>query len=114
MNDSSCVFDIIYKTLQINNNCLSVRRLCSIAGVSRSGYYAWIKAAPIREIQEERDRKDFDLILSVYKKRGYKKGAQSIYMGLVSFHSKCKVWGQRSDTVQQFKEPGQRSVPRIF
>ena len=32
----------------------------------------------------------------------------------VSFHSKCKVWGQRTDTVQQFKEPGQRSVPRIF
>jgi len=83
MNDSSCVLDIIYKTLQINNNCLSVRHLCSIAGVSRSGYYTWIKAAPIREIQEERDRKDFDLILSVYKKRGYKKGAQSIYMGLL-------------------------------
>ena len=32
----------------------------------------------------------------------------------VSFHSKCKVWGQRTDTVQQFKEPSQRSVPRIF
>ena len=29
--------------------------------------------------------------------------------GYVSFHSKCKVWGQRTDTVQQFKEPGQRS-----
>ena len=34
--------------------------------------------------------------------------------GIVSFHSKCKVWGQRTDTVQQFKEPGQRSVPQIF
>ena len=33
---------------------------------------------------------------------------------IVSFHSKCKVWGQRTDTVQQFKEPGQRSVPQIF
>ena len=32
----------------------------------------------------------------------------------VSFHSKCKVLGQRSDTVQQFREPGQRSVPRVF
>ena len=32
----------------------------------------------------------------------------------VSFHSKCKVWGQRTDTVQQFKEPGQSSVPRVF
>ena len=33
---------------------------------------------------------------------------------IVSFHSKCKVLGQRSDTVQQFREPGQRSVPRFF
>ena len=33
---------------------------------------------------------------------------------IVSFHSKCKVWGQCSDMVQQFKEPCQRSVPRIF
>ena len=32
----------------------------------------------------------------------------------VSFRSKCKVLGQRSDTVQQFREPGQRSVPRFF
>jgi len=32
----------------------------------------------------------------------------------VSFHSKCKVLGQRSDTVQQFREPSQRSVPRFF
>lgn len=83
MNDSSCVFEIIYNTLQISSNSLSVSYLCSIAGVSRSGYYAWVKAAPIREEQEERDRKDFDLILSAYKKRGYKKGAQSIYMGLL-------------------------------
>ena len=36
------------------------------------------------------------------------------FAGDVSFHFKCKVWGQRTDTVQQFKEPGQRSVPRIF
>lgn len=83
MNDSSCVFEIIYNTLQISSNSLSVSYLCSIAGVSRSGYYAWVKAAPVREAQEEQDRKDFDLILSVYKKRGYKKGAQSIYMGLL-------------------------------
>ncbi|MDD6715222.1 MAG: hypothetical protein PUF49_02435 [Firmicutes bacterium] len=49
MNDSSCVFEIIYNTLQISNNSLFVSYQCSIAGVSRSGYYAWVKAAPIRE-----------------------------------------------------------------
>ena len=32
----------------------------------------------------------------------------------VSFHSKCKVWEQRPDTVRQFKEPCQCGVPRIF
>ena len=31
----------------------------------------------------------------------------------VSFHSKCKVWEQRPDTVRQFKEPCQCGVPRI-
>ena len=35
-------------------------------------------------------------------------------MGNVSFHSKCKVWEQRPDTVRQFKEPCQCGVPRIF
>ena len=39
---------------------------------------------------------------------------RNMYANLVSFHSKCKVLGQRSDTVQQFREPGQRSVPRFF
>ena len=34
--------------------------------------------------------------------------------GGVSFHSKCKVWEQRPDTVRQFKEPCQCGVPRIF
>ncbi|MCI6935788.1 MAG: hypothetical protein MR762_03890 [Clostridiales bacterium] len=34
--------------------------------------------------------------------------------GIVSFHSKCKVWEQRPDTVRQFKEPCQCGVPRIF
>jgi hypothetical protein len=65
-SDSSCVFEIINRTLQISDNSLSVSLLCSMAGVSRSGYYAWLKAAPVREAQEEQDRKDFDLILSVY------------------------------------------------
>ena len=64
MNDSSCVFEIIHNTIQMSGNHLSARELCTIAGVSRSGYYAWIKAAPTREAQELQDRKDFDLILA--------------------------------------------------
>ena len=55
MHDSSCVFEIIQQ-VQMTSGSLSVKELCQIAGVSRSGYYAWLKAAPIRERQEEQDR----------------------------------------------------------
>lgn len=83
MNDSSCVFEIIHNTIQLSDNRLSVKELCLTAGVSRSGYYAWVKAAPVREEHELQDRKDFDLILTAYKTRGYTKGAKGIYMALI-------------------------------
>lgn len=83
MNESSCVFEVIDKTVRSGHNRLSVKELCRTAGVSRSGYYAWLKAAPVREAAEEQDRRDFDLILEAYKVRGYKKGAESIYMNLL-------------------------------
>ena len=82
MHASSCVFEIIQQ-VQLASGSLSVKELCQIAGVSRSGYYAWLKAAPIREQQEERDRQDFDLILTAYKMHGYTKGAKGIYMTLL-------------------------------
>lgn len=83
MNESSCVFEVIDKTVKAADNRLSVKELCKTAGVSRSGYYAWLKAAPVREAAEEQDRRDFDLILEAYKVHGYKKGAESIYMNLL-------------------------------
>lgn len=83
MNDSSCIFELIQQTIQQSANSLSAKELCSIAGVSRSGYYAWIKAAPVRSLQEQKDREDFDLVLSAYRLHGYAKGARGIYMELL-------------------------------
>ena len=83
MNDSSCVFEIIEKTVSTSENRLSISSLCKMAGVSRSGYYAWVKAEAFRQAQQEQDRKEFELILAAYKRRGYKKGARSIYMELL-------------------------------
>ena len=83
MNDSSCIFEIIYNTMQQSHNTLSVKTLCEMAGVSRSGYYAWVKASPARELKEQQDRDDFDLILAAYKMHGYTKGAKGIYMALL-------------------------------
>lgn len=82
MNESSCIFEIIQETIRESTNPLSVKELCQIAGVSRSGYYAWLKAAPIREEQEQQDRRDFEKILTAYKMHGYSKGARGIRMAL--------------------------------
>lgn len=65
------------------NNMLTATMLCDIAKVSRSGYYNWIKSENNRIKKEERDRKDFEIILEVYKYRGYDKGARGIYMRLL-------------------------------
>ena len=76
-------YGIIYDAIRNDNNVLSISYMCEIAGVSRSGYYAWIDAAPTREKKDEQDKKDFDLILEAYRFRGYSKGARSIHMRLL-------------------------------
>lgn len=83
MNDSSCIFEIIHNTIQNASNTMSVKTLCAMAGVSRSGYYAWLNAAPSRELREQQDHRDFELILAAYKMHGYSKGAKGIHMALL-------------------------------
>ena len=83
METSTNKFKIIHKTLQKANNRLSVKMLCEIAGVSRSGYYNWVHSAEKRAEKEARDRADFERILEAYNFRGYEKGAQGIHMRLL-------------------------------
>ena len=42
-------YEIIHAVVHKNNNMLSIAKLCTLAGVSRSGYYAWENAAGTRE-----------------------------------------------------------------
>ena len=42
MEDSSFKFGIIRDTSMEKSNILAISELCEIAGVSRSGYYAWL------------------------------------------------------------------------
>lgn len=76
-------YEIIHASALKSNNQLSISRMCALAGVSRSGYYAWENAAPKRTMREEDDKRDFDVILEAYKHRGYAKGARGIYMRLL-------------------------------
>lgn len=79
-------FEVIQRTLQEEGNLLNVSMLCEIAGVSRSGYYRWVKAAEAREEREQQDKVDFELILKAYNQRGYNKGARGIYMCMVHWN----------------------------
>lgn len=79
----SVKYAIILNILHTPDNVLSIKNMCDIAGVSRSGYYNWLQTQPERIERESRDQADFALVLQSYTKRGYKKGARSIYMGLL-------------------------------
>ena len=83
MEKTSYKYEVIHNTLQDLPGVFSITILCELAGVSRSGYYAWVNAAPVREKREAQDKADFELIRTIYQKRGYAKGARSIYMGLL-------------------------------
>ena len=76
-------FEIIHEVVSKENNMLNISMLCEIAGVSRSGYYRWVKASKHRKEQEIKDRADFEIILKAYTHRGYNKGAKGIYMHLI-------------------------------
>ena len=80
-------FSLIQKAVQNDNNRLSISLLCEMAGVSRSGFYAWIDGEPSRKAKEEKDRRDFDIVLEAYRYR-YPKGARGIYMHLLH-HNIC-------------------------
>ena len=83
MNETSAMFEIIQSVLSQEGNRLTVTEACSLAGVSRSGYYAWVAAEPARQRREEQDKTDFALILAAYSFRGYDKGAKGIHMRLL-------------------------------
>lgn len=83
MGKAGVKFEVIQEVLSQHENDLSVSLLCEIAGVSRSGYYSWLKAEGARQVREEKDRADFALVLEAYRFRGYPKGARSIYMRLL-------------------------------
>ena len=67
-------------------NRLNISKMCEIAGVSRSGYYAWLKAAPKREDRDLKDAFDFKMIREAYDYKSWKKGARQIRYRLKKEH----------------------------
>lgn len=61
--------------------------MCETAGVSRSGFYDYLKRKndpdSYANRKEEKDRRDFDLILEAYQFKGINKGSRGIHMRLL-------------------------------
>ena len=76
-------YTLIREATERDGNMINVSWMCQIAGVTRSGYYAWLDAAPARQSREEADQKDFESILEAYRFRGRPKGARGIHMRLL-------------------------------
>lgn len=70
---------------------MSIKELCILSAVSRSGYYRWVNAMQFRKEKEEQDRQDFELILQAYQFRGYDKGVRGIYMRLLHMGIRMNV-----------------------
>lgn len=62
---------------------MTVKSLCTLCGVSRSGYYSWAKRSALPDKREEQDLADFRLIQMAYDFRGYDKGVMGIHMRLL-------------------------------
>lgn len=84
-------FEAIRAALADRNNILTVKDLCELAGVSRSGYYNWVHSEKNRELREAKDRAAFEQILEAYRFRGYAKGVRGIHMRLLHMGIRMNV-----------------------
>jgi putative transposase len=75
-------FSLIESIASKSNFTNIISHLCSIASVSRSGYYNYLKSKDIRQQRENEDILVRDVILKAFNYRGYKKGSRSIKMTL--------------------------------
>jgi len=73
---------LIEQTLRNHEFPQMVSYFCKLAGVSRSGYYAFLKAEKIRYEREKRDEVDYQLIKDIFDKSNQKKGIRHIKMYL--------------------------------
>ena len=84
-------FEAIRAALADRNNILTVKDLCELAGVSRSGYYNWVRSEKNRELREAKDQAAFEQILEAYRFRGYAKGVRGIHMRLLHMGIRMNV-----------------------
>ena len=75
---------MIYKLKLKHKEKLNIKWMCEMSGVSRSGYYNYVKNLTSSKylLREEKDKEDFELIMQAYKFKNRHKGARAIKMTL--------------------------------
>lgn len=78
--ETNRIFQLILETIEQNQFKNLAKYFCELTGVSRSGYYSFLKAHECRLEREKADLEARDHILMAFNRRGYKKGSRSIKM----------------------------------
>ncbi len=55
MDRASDRFELVREAVANKKNILTVKELCELAGVSRSGYYNWLRCEKARLLREAKD-----------------------------------------------------------
>ena len=63
-------------------NKLTLRHILTVSGISKSGYYGYIKQTDSKIAREFNDEEDFELIMKAYRYKGFNKGAKQLKMTL--------------------------------
>ncbi|MED2910504.1 IS3 family transposase, partial [Bacillus thuringiensis] len=66
-----------------------VRYLCTLTGVSRSGYYAWLHQTDKQLEKERNDETDYEWIQEIFNRKGKTCGGRSIKMVLEKTKGIC-------------------------
>ncbi len=87
-----------------------IRYLCTLAGVSRSGYYRWLKADLSRQKREYADERDYEFIKETFTSLKCKAGALTIKMHLerevdvIMNHKKIRRLMRKYNLVAQVRQ----------
>lgn len=108
VNKPARKYALIHRLNSADRKGFPISYLCDVAGVSRSGYYRWLRSAPKRKQRDQADEADYKRIQEIFLKKNRKAGWRVIKMNLErqSFnmnHKKIRRLMQKHELVAQIR-----------
>lgn len=109
VNSTSAKFRLINELHQADKRKFHITDLCKIANVSRSGYYNWMAAEPMRKRQEKRDHDSYLMVSQIFYKKKQKSGWRVIKMelerkGIIMNHKKIKRLMKKYNLITRIRQ----------